>query len=350
MLKIKNLFVRLGRFELREVNLEVARGEYFVLLGLSGSGKSVLLQIIGGLIRAGRGEIFLNSREISREKIQNRKVGIVFQDSMLFPHMNVFENIAYPLKSKKFKQKEIEARVAELAELTSIGHLLGRLPGNLSGGESQRAALARTLATEPECLLLDEPLSSLDVQLRGEMRTLLRKINERGQTIVHVTHDYEEAALLAHRIGVIEGGRIVQTGDYQEVFRHPRSEFVARFVGIRNFFPGVLREAGESLRLFRTAGIDFTVLSDKAPGEGFIVIRAEDVIVSTEMLSSSAVNNFRGHITDLEPARIGVEVITDIGVKMGALLSRESVVSLGLEKEKLVWLSIKASAIRYINK
>ncbi|MGF1586670.1 MAG: ABC transporter ATP-binding protein [Bacteroidales bacterium] len=350
MLKISNLSVKLGLFELRDITFEVARGEYFVLLGMSGAGKSVLLRMISGLTQADTGEIVLNGKLISNEKIQKRRVGMVFQDSVLFPHMDVYSNIAYPLRIRSFGREAIKRKVGELAELTNVNHLLKRFPQNLSGGESQRVALARILATEPDCLLLDEPLSSLDVQLRGELRSLLRRINENGQTIVHVTHDYEEAVLLAHRIGVIEQGTIVQTGEPRNVFHHPKSEFVARFVGIRNFFPGELIDRGSSMKIFRSGQTEFSLLSDEPPGEGFIVIRAEDIVLSGHSASSSAINIFSGKVVSLEPARLGTEVIADTGVMLAALVTDESVDSLKLNTGSKVWLSFKASAIRYIKK
>jgi molybdate/tungstate transport system ATP-binding protein len=350
MLKIKDISVRLGQFELKSVNFEVSKGEYFVLLGMSGSGKSVLLQIISGLVRAGSGRILLNDRDISNEKIQRRRVGLVFQDAALFPHFNVFRNIAYPLRSGNHKTREIESRVKELAGLTGVAHLLHRRTANLSGGEAQRVALARALALGPECLLLDEPLSSLDVQLRGELRSLLRKLNKTGQTIIHVTHDYEEAILLAGRIGVIEQGTVVQQGSPEEVFQHPRSEFVARFVGIRNFFSGSLTEDSGTLRKFRTGGTVFTLLSEEPAGEGFIIVRAEDIILSRDMTSSSAINNFKGVVRGIGPARLGTEVMVDIGVSLGVLISDESVSSLELSEGKSIWVSCKASALKYIRK
>jgi molybdate/tungstate transport system ATP-binding protein len=350
MLKIKDISLKLGQFELNRVNFEVPRGGYFVLLGVSGSGKSVLLRIIAGLITGASGQVFLGGKDISREKVQRRKVGLVFQDAALFPHMNVFKNIAYPLRSAQLKNGEIEKRVNELAGVTGVSHLLKRSTANLSGGEAQRVALARALALSPQCLLLDEPLSSLDAQLRGELRSLLRELNRRGQTIVHVTHDYEEAVLLAGRIGVIEHGTVVQQGSPTEVFLHPRSEFMARFVGIRNFFSGTLSGEPGSSRNFHTGGITFTLLSDEPPGQGCIAIRGEDVTISKNMTTTSAVNNFRGAVTSLGPARMGTEVMIDIGIPLGVLISDESAASLELSEGKTVWVSCKASALKFIGK
>lgn len=349
-LKVRDVSVRLGRFGLNRVNFTAAGGEYFVLLGMSGAGKSVILQIIAGIIPASGGQIFLGGKDISAEKVQNRKVGMVFQDSALFPHMNVFSNIAYPLRSMRPGARGTDSRVRELAQMTGVSHLLDRATSNLSGGEAQRVALARALALEPECLLLDEPLSALDVQTRSEFRRLLRELNRQGQTIVHVTHDYEEAALLAGRIGVMENGTVVQEGSPAEVFQQPGSEFVARFVGIRNFFSGTLtRERGPMCR-FRTAGIDIALLSDEPPGEGFVVIRAEDVTIMRNSMPSSAINNFRGAVTGSGPARMGTEIMVDIGVPLAVLVSDDSAGSLGLAEGTTVWVSFKASAIKFIRK
>lgn len=348
MLKIENVNVDLGKFSLREVNFRVNSGEYFVLLGMSGAGKSVLLQVIGGLIRSESGSITLDGREISREKVQGRGVGLVFQDSALFPHMSVYNNIAYPLRSKGYGRAEIRGRVKRLAEVTNVAHLLGRFPANLSGGEKQRVALARAMALKPRCLLLDEPISSLDVQLRRDMRLLLRNINSQGQTIVHVTHDYEEAALLADRIGVIENGTVVQTGTPGEVFLHPASEFVANFAGIRNFFEGKLIGSGSSLKQFVVRDKKISVLTAEPAGKGYITLRAEDITLSGNRTDSSAANSFYGTVVSVDPAGLGVEVTVDAGIKLCALVSRESAAGMGISRGSAIWASFKATAVKYI--
>jgi molybdopterin-binding protein len=348
MLEIRNLSVHLGDFQLRNIQVSVGRGEYFVMLGMSGAGKSVLLQIIAGMIRPGEGKILLNGHDISNVKIQNRGVGLVFQDSSVFPHMSVFDNIAYPLRSRRHTRAEIVRAVRELAELTSISALLDRFPSGLSGGELQRVALARALALKPGCLLLDEPISALDVQLRAEMRSLLRKINHTGQTIVHVTHDYEEAALLADRIAVIEHGGIVQEGTTEEVFQHPKSEFVARFTGIRNYFKGTLQGQGNGLKHVKTTGPDLLVLTDHEDGPGHVMIRGEDIILSEKEPESTAMNKIRGTVTTIEPARVGMEVLLDCGIIFSAMVSKESAGKFSLVPGTAVWVSFKASAVKFI--
>src|SRR5664279_5447925 len=245
MLRLININRRLGDFALSEINLEVSDGQYYVLLGRSGSGKTQLLELIAGLEHPDNGTIILDNVDITRQRIQDRKVGIVFQDYAVFPHMTVFGNIAYPLRVRKADKKYIAEKVEKVAETMNIKQLLERSTNKLSGGELQRVALARTLITSPRLLLLDEPLSSLDTSLKDDLRGLLRNLNKAGQTIVHVTHDYGDAISLAKMVGVIHNGKIIQEGTVDEVFQNPSNRFVARYAGIRNFFKvNISREDG----------------------------------------------------------------------------------------------------------
>ncbi len=284
-----------------------------------------------------------------------RQVGLVFQDYAIFPHMTVKENIAYGLKNKKLDHREIATRVNNLAEQMSIAPLLERKPATLSGGELQRVALARTLASEPHLLLLDEPLSSLDVQIRGGMRQLLRQIHQGGQTILHVTHDYEEAISLATGIAIIHDGTIIQTGTPDQVFHHPKSEFVANFTGIKNFFPARLMEAvnasdGNIIMAVVKDKLNIGVLTDQQKGEGFIMIRGEDIIVSNSRIETSAVNQFECRIMDIHRGIHGIELHIDCGIELVAIISKHSLNELHLEEGKTVWASIKASAVRFLEK
>jgi molybdopterin-binding protein len=354
MLSVRLVSKSLGDLAIKDVSFEVEDGQYFVLLGASGVGKSVLLETIAGLIRPDTGQIFLDGKDITSEKIQERKVGVVFQNSTLFPHMTVYDNIAYPLRSKKLKSSRIRERVGELAEDFAVTELLERRPETLSGGEAQRVCLARVIASEPRCLLLDEPICSLDVKSRSQMRGLLRKISANGnQRIVHVTHDYTEAVSLGTHIAVMEGGTIAQAGTAEEIFQRPKSEFIARFVGIQNFLKGQLEKSEGSqtnTRQFTTNGLSFSVLSDGDDGPGYIMIRSEDVTIGNEPSRTSARNNFEGAIVDVIPAGVGVEVIVDIGAptEVAALVTAESVKVLDLRCGKKVWISFKASAVKYV--
>lgn len=350
MLTVENLSKRLGSFVMRDVSFEVNEGEYFILLGASGVGKTVLLEIIAGLMRPDSGHIFLDNREITSQRMQKRRIGLVYQDQALFPHLSVRQNIAYGLHCRGLKRSHIRDRVLELAKSVDAQELLDRSPKTLSGGEAQRVALARTLATEPRCILLDEPIASLDVVSRWQVRSLLRDLNRRGLTMLHVTHDYEEALSLASRIAVMENERIVQVGAPEAIFQRPRSEFVASFVGIKNFFRGTLKRAAGNAQLSEfigPSGLRFYVLTDSGPGPGCLIVRSEDIAISNEQPQTSARNVFSGNVLDIIPAKLGVEVSVQIGVKVLALLTHASVKSLNLEVGKAIWVYFKASAARF---
>jgi molybdopterin-binding protein len=235
-----------------------------------------------------------------------------------------------------------------LASSTGVGDLLERYPATLSGGETQRVALARALATKPRCLLLDEPLSSLDTQARTQMRGLLRGLHRQGHTVVHVTHDYEEAVSLATRVGVMEGGTIVQAGDPAEVFHHPKSEFIARFTGIRNVFKGRISPGEGGVSRFDSGPIAFTIAGDGYAGPGCAILRSEDITISRAPMDTSAQNSFAGVVTDVVGARLGMEVTVDIGVEVIALITAGSVQRLDVHRGQRVWVSFKATAARFV--
>ncbi len=347
-IEIRNLSKTFDDVVLRQIDFSVQAGDYFVLLGESGAGKSVLLETIAGLIEPSGGSIRFGDRDITADPVQQRGIGLVYQDQSLFPHLDVFENIAYPLHSQKMSTAEIDVEVRRLAEKTGVTHLLDRDASALSLGEAQRTALARTLATRPRLLLLDEPMASLDVQAKARMRTLLRKLNADGQTIIHVTHVYEEAIALADQLGIIEEGTLVQTGAPETVFQHPTSRFAARFSGVKNFYRGTLEHIGGDLARFRTGGVDMELETDASEGTGCMILRSQEVFLSPAQPESSARNYFRGTITDIEPVRLGVEVHVDIGVPMVAHITTESRHALNLQIGQGIGLGFKASAPTYL--
>jgi len=347
MLELKHISKKFGDFALNDINISVNKEEYFVILGISGAGKSVLLEMIAGLIKPDSGQIFLSGIDITNKKIQHRNIGIVFQDFAVFPHMTVLQNIMYPLKNigkSKSKAKEI---AMHYAELMNISHLLERMPSTLSGGEKQRLALARTLVLKPKYLLLDEPLASVDAQLKGELRFLLRKINRMGITVIHVTHDYEEAVSLAERVAVIYNGNLIQTGSTKEVFHNPTSKFLANFTGIKNFYHA--ETIDEELSLAE-GKVKIHHYKDSDSKYGFLLFRSEDVIVSSHHNPSSTLNNFEGTIIDMFPCTHGYELLINIGIEVTAHITAESVQKLNLTIHKIVWVSFKSSAVKFIPK
>jgi len=350
MLDVKALTIELDGFSLRNLTVQVEDGAYLVLLGESGVGKSVLLECIAGLYPAASGSVSLGGADITHARIQDRPVGLVYQDEALFPHLTVYENVAYGLRARGAGRAAIDETVRALAKQTGLEDMLTRQPGTLSGGERQRVSLARALATEPKCLLLDEPLSALDAQARPAMRSLLRNLHRAGQTIVHVTHDYEEAISLATHVGVIEDGRIVQEGTPADIFQHPKSGFVARFVGVRNFFHGTLSfpDSGSTMGEFASGDLTFSVATDAPGGPGYLLLRSEDLTLSSARPEGSARNTFEGKVSDIAPARLGVEVMVDLGVEVAAMVTEDAVKRMGLAPGKDVWVSFKATAGRFI--
>jgi molybdopterin-binding protein len=350
MLEVKNISKELKNFSLRDISFSVGKGEYFILLGVSGAGKSMLLEVIAGLERPDSGQIRLDRQVITHEKIQHRGTGLVFQDFAIFPHMTVGENIAYPLHGSHLTQDQKKELVQTVSGKMNIGTLLDRKPSTLSGGELQRVALARTLVQDPKVLLLDEPLSALDSKLRSEIRSLLRQINRDGQTVVHVTHDYEEAISLADHIAVMNNGEIIQAGAPEEVFARPKSEFVAHFIGIKNFFPAEMILTGERPVAKITDTLRIQLGNDMEGRYGYLMIRNEDVIISRAPLDSSAANSFAGKVTEIVPCRAGSEVQVDIGVPVYATITDASLHHMHLGEEDEVWVNFKATAVRFIKR
>ena len=229
------------------VSLEVYSGEFFSILGPSGSGKTSTLRLIAGLDHPDRGEIQIQGRAMKNLPPNRRPVNMVFQNYALFPHLNVFDNVAFGLQMQGHPLSEIRVRVPKMLELVKLQRMQSRLPAQLSGGEQQRVALARALVNHPAVLLLDEPLGALDQQLRQEMQVELKQIQEQVQcTFVCVTHHQEEALMLSDRVAVMNKGRVLQIGTPQEIYDSPESTFVAKFIGLSNSLTGQMTDHDET--------------------------------------------------------------------------------------------------------
>ncbi|TDQ42925.1 ABC transporter ATP-binding protein [Aureibacillus halotolerans] len=224
---------------LRHVDLEVREGEFFSLLGPSGCGKTTLLNIIAGFLDPSSGDVYLDETDVTALPPFRRKMGMVFQNYALFPHLSVFDNVAYGLRVKKMPKADIAKKVEEVLALVRLEAYADRMPQQLSGGQQQRVAIARAMAIEPSVLLLDEPLSNLDAKLRKDMQTELRRIQRSiGITTILVTHDQEEALSLSDRIGILGDGELQQVGEPMQVYRQPANRFVAEFIGQVNILEG----------------------------------------------------------------------------------------------------------------
>jgi len=250
--RLENIGKRYGDpWVVRGVSLRIRRGEFYTFLGPSGCGKTTLLRMIGGFTSPDEGSVYLDERAVNQVPPWERDIGMVFQNYALWPHLTVFENIAFGLRERKVPRREIEVRVARALKQVDLRGADKRRPSQLSGGQQQRVALARTLVIQPRVLLLDEPLSNLDAKLRVEMRLELLKLQRGlGLTTIYVTHDQEEALALSTRIAVINVGKIVQEGKPREIYEQPADDFVAAFVGQSNLFTGTVRQIiGQSIEI-----------------------------------------------------------------------------------------------------
>jgi ABC-type Fe3+/spermidine/putrescine transport system ATPase subunit len=269
-----------------DVSLEVPEGQITTLLGPSGCGKTTLLRLIAGFFPPDAGEIRIKGARVDHLPPQRRSTAIVFQDYALFPHLSVFENVAYGLRRRRVSAPEIARRVGDILSFLGLQGLEAAPPLRLSGGQQQRVALARALVVEPDVLLLDEPLSNLDAKLRVRVRTELKEIQQSlGKTTIFVTHDQEEALSISDRVAIMDAGRIRQVGTPVQVYTHPSDRFVADFVGIANFLPGAVQAvAPEGLLIDSPLGIIRTPpRRDYTEGERVtILLRPEAVRLSPE--------------------------------------------------------------------
>lgn len=273
-LELKNITKAFGTNKiLNDISLDVNPGEFLVLVGPSGCGKSTLLRSIAGLETLSSGDVFINGKNKTKEEPQNRDIAMVFQSYALYPHMNVFENMAFSLRIQKLSESEINSRVNEIAELLKITNLLDRKPKALSGGQRQRVSLGRALVRRAPIILFDEPLSNLDAHLRNQMRVEIKKIHEHlKSTIVYVTHDQTEAMTMGDRIAVLNKGKIEQIDTPFNVYQHPKNLFVANFIGTpeMNFLKGSIKNNN-----FEHTNFNLKVEAKINDGEYILGIRPE---------------------------------------------------------------------------
>lgn len=264
------------------VSLSVHSGEFLTLLGPSGCGKTTLLRMIAGFDRPDSGRVFLGARDVTQLPPNQRDVTTVFQHYALFPHLKVFENVAFGLERKQVARVHIKRRVAAALEMVRLGGLDERQPKELSGGQQQRVALARALVVEPRVLLLDEPLAALDLKLRKQMQIELKGLQRRlGISFIYVTHDQEEALTMSDRIVVMNGGRIEQVGRAEEIYERPQTEFVAGFIGVSNIIEGTIEQVANQLAIVSVGNSRVGAHADGVkPGERVrVLVRPEKITI-----------------------------------------------------------------------
>ena len=328
-----------GEKVLDNINLYINDNEFLTLLGPSGCGKTTTLRIIGGFAQPDEGDVLFLDERINDVPPYKRNVNTVFQRYALFPHLNVFENVAFPLREQKVPKDEINARVNEMLELVKLPHLAKRRVNELSGGQQQRVAIARALISHPRVLLLDEPLGALDLKLRKDMQQELKKIQKAtGITFIFVTHDQEEALTMSDTIVVMSDGKIQQIGTPTDVYNEPKNAFVADFIGESNILDGIFLED----RKVRFSGHTFECVDTGfAKNEAVdVVVRPEDVdVVSLEK------GHLQGVVTSVTFMGVHYEIIVDIGGFKWMIQSTDAV-----NVDERIGLFIEPDAIHIMKK
>ena len=351
-LKLSGLTKRYGSLNVvNDVTLAIDKGLLVCLLGPSGCGKTTTLRLIAGFLQPDDGEIHVNGRRVSApgatESPERRNMSMIFQSYALWPHMTIFDNIAYGLTLRGLKRAEIKSRVDTILEATKLGALATRYPGELSGGQQQRVSLARALVVEPETLLLDEPLSNLDANLREEMRFEIRRLHDKYRyTTVYVTHDQSEAMTTADMIVVMNLGLIEQAGTPEDIYQRPQSEFVARFIGGANIFKGRwdgkdLVDCGHGLTLRCESG-EFATQGDTA-----VSIRHHNIHLSTTKPESGATNWISGTVA--RQSYLGPHRDYLVTLASGETVRTVTPIDVVIQKGETVWLHLPPAHCRALS-
>jgi len=341
MIKIKNLTIKFSNFSLRNININIQKGEFFIFMGPTGSGKTMILEAIAGIIPISSGTIHINGNDATKLPPEKRGVGIVYQDYALFPHMNVIENIKYGLKYKS-KDSYDEKNLHYLMEQTGILHLAKRSILNLSGGEKQRIALVRALAVEPSVLLLDEPLSALDPCFRDDIQKLIKKLhNESRATFLMVTHDFAEALFLGEQAAILNNGKLEQKGSVRELFHHPKTPFVANFMGMKNIFEAKFQGKMAILQDLKLQ-LDNPVQSNCK----YIAFRGEDIQLQIHLTGNECANQIKGKIVEIIDKGPYCELLVlSNSFQLNLYLTKSDFFANNYELGKTVFLVIPSKAI-----
>ncbi len=355
MIRLEDVAVRVGGFRLEQITIEVPPGGYGLVIGPTGSGKTTLLEAIAGHVPLEAGQVHLRGKNVSRTPPESRRVGFVYQQYLLFPHLTVGDNIGYGIRDSGAGHRE--ARIRELAQMLGLAPLLGRGVTGLSGGEQQRVALARALAPRPSILLLDEPFAAVDPATRRVLRQQLRALHEReGVTTLQVTHDFEDAMRLGDVVAVLAEGRIAQAGAPEEVFRYPKSPFVAEFLGSGTVLRGRVERLtpehhaeGRFAGRFRSGALTLEVVAERE-GDVYAVLRPADLMVSrTPTVGPAPRNRFTARIVRVERGSAVANVYLDVqGTALVAAVTTATAEELRLAAGEEISVAVKATAVHLI--
>lgn len=346
MLVLNNIAWHSKQFTLSVPYIEFKEHEHAMLMGPSGSGKTLLLSIIAGIVKPHCGSVCFDRRDITNLPLEQRGFSIIYQEPSLFPHMSVFDNIAYGLRMRKIPAHHITRKVASVMELCGVSHLGKRFPATLSGGEKQRVAFARAIVTSPRLLIMDEPFTALDPVSKDEIITILLRIKkEYTPAIIHVTHDFDETLALGDYLYIMHSGSVVQHGSVMDVYRFPTDLFVAKLVGVKNIYKGnVIHQKGGAC-FVTEKGCSFFLGDSNSKNYHYAVIRGEDIVLAKQKQKSSATNQYTGTIIDIVEVKGLYKVSVDIGEIIQSVITKRSLMALNIKKGAKVVVIFKGTAI-----
>jgi ABC-type Fe3+/spermidine/putrescine transport system ATPase subunit len=348
MIEIKNLCIKLGNFVMKDAGLRINTGEYFVIVGPTGCGKTMLIECLVGIRKPDSGEIWIDDQNVTDRYPEERHIGYLPQDFALFPTMSVQENIAFGLKARKKDKAQIQSVVNKLSDLLGVSKLLSRSINGLSGGEKQRVALARALATEPKVVFLDEPLSALDEDTREKLASELRNIHERFKTtFVHISHNFEEVTQVADRVALMNVGSIEQIGTVNEILKYPVSRYAAEFTRTKNIFEGtseLLKDGCAAVSLDKGISLRSYV---KHSGRVLVTFRPEAICVSDKPFET-AENTYKGKIVKTYNKGIFIKIDIDIGILISAYTPNHLFEENLGEKNDVIYIHIPPDSVNVI--
>lgn len=352
MIRLERVCLSFPGFGLRDINIHVEKGMHLFLVGPSGSGKTLLLETIAGLHRHASGRVIVNGRDITSLPPESRGIGLLYQDYALFPHMTVRENVEFGLRAHDHPESYRKERSGSLLSTFGLVSFCDRYPGTLSGGEQQRVALARAIAAGHEILLLDEPFAAIDPELRSRFfEEFTELIHKNALTVIQVSHSREEAYALADTMAVIMDGEIVQAGTREEVFSHPETPAIARFLGFENLLPCIPTDLGSGKTSLKSGNCEFYVTERIAQKTPLIAcIRASDIrICPDNPPPDDKLSPNKGIITGIVEEEHGVKVLLDCGVPMVARLSWNEQSNLRVYRGQPITLSISPDSIHLVS-
>jgi ABC-type Fe3+/spermidine/putrescine transport system ATPase subunit len=347
-LKLENLSKSWRDFKLKNVDLTIEDGDYFVILGPTGAGKTLLLETIMGFHKPDHGRILLNGSDVTNEPPEKRQIGYISQNCVLFPHMTVHQNLEFSLKMKGVAKTERDRKVGQLLEFAGLKAMAHRRPATLSGGEKQKVALMRALAAEPQIIVLDEPLTAIDLETAREIRRELRRLHLSGKTVIHVTHNQIEGFSLGSKMAILNSGEVVQTGKPKEIFAKPGSKFVARFLGYENVFNAQLIEQQGSLSLVSAKGVTLKVSGKVDAPDCTIAVRPEDVSVDLSPITNEAMNILKGTITEFVDQGPTVSITVDAALPFKVIMTKSFFIEKNLETGQETWLAFKSDSVKIL--